>query len=1209
MEHTAKHSLISNDNSKAAEARGSSSPSAAAGSSKLKITGAPAKGGSGAGTSYRGIILRRNGKYDEAAASDGGNVSQQQQYVGPGSPIGNASVAPLPADASVISRHRVEAATGRSTPGTSCPRKGQPLIAAAAIDNLRPLHAASASAVPAADAAVPTLGKGTCTAKVKLLAAASTDREQLVSSEQGHPSQQSARAGRRAVCAGAAADDTQVTALKPTAIRAQQAYAGSQKHGGSTAKNQQQQQQQRERRQQRAVVPRTSGPGSVSHAHNTTGQMGVRMRAGRYESFLACPPFRYLYVGQFQSVAAAATARDTAMLAIYGEEAATEIGSGWLSTPADRLHITADSVAAMAFDHGKISESDSDSSDSDSLLRRKEPVQLLNYALELDQHREQQPDAVKQAEVQEFPLVMVPGCEVGQEPDSYELPTGLLDGNCTVSMLDMGQRQPKLFLFDIADNVEMTVTFMLSVNGGTASMSLWYPSTPADHPPDQLAKEFIVSQASTEAFIVIPPETLNALPGRYTLRVTGYTGNPINAVLRVYSPGKDVQLAQKDRAVMADVAKTCCQGNITDSAFCSVIAPKALADKHTWDQDLCHFAPSSCNAQGHLTQLMLPVLGMRCSTFPSKLASLPALTRLDLSGNSFSELTAEQVALALAGAPALEELSMGNTGLTGNLICAWQELPKLKVLDLSYNFLEGPLPTCLLESLQELYVPGNSLSGPLEYWPVKNNLVTLYANQQRGKGLQGPLPAAFSASSNLRFINLGGNSLTGPLPKLPQSLQLFNISNNKIVGGIGQLSKNIWVFDASSNKLSGPVPDLSVYPRLSIFVASGNPLQGSVPDLPEDMHQLELVFCNLTGPLPQQLPAAMRRLDLSDNQLSGDVSHLDASALEVLRLANNNLTGVLPASVATSPALFLVDLQGNAIHGSLPSKWTTPRMQLIVLENNALTGTLPPALASLHNLGVLRLGNNKLSGSLTEFAAVLKDPVELSAAALAAGQPRAKGYSNIFDLNLADNQLTGPVPEQLAYLGVFNPNITIVVPGNVGPENAPRLLNLAGNKLSGMWPHWLLSEVPSITAVCNCPVGVALTGDNMHLECPDGEIASRLRFTCWDGQRQQLLLDYLSSPSNSLDKIDTSSVALGDTGALAKAGPPPRKLNPGIIAGAVIGALLVVTVLGLASYCLVYKRLVKPKQATAFRKVGGNRTSGKQGSLPCHQLASVDSQD
>jgi hypothetical protein len=37
-------------------------------------------------------------------------------------------------------------------------------------------------------------------------------------------------------------------------------------------------------------------------------------------------------------------------------------------------------------------------------------------------------------------------------------------------MINLGQRESKLFLFDIADNVEMTVTFILSVNGGTASM-------------------------------------------------------------------------------------------------------------------------------------------------------------------------------------------------------------------------------------------------------------------------------------------------------------------------------------------------------------------------------------------------------------------------------------------------------------------------------------------------------------------------------------------------------------------------------------------------------------------------------------------------------------------------------------------------------------------------------------------------------------------
>jgi hypothetical protein len=53
--------------------------------------------------------------------------------------------------------------------------------------------------------------------------------------------------------------------------------------------------------------------------------------------------------------------------------------------------------------------------------------------------------------------------------------------------------------------------------------------------------------------------------------------------------------------------------------------------------------------------------------------------------------------------------------------------------------------------------------------------------------------------------------------------------------------------------------------------------------------------------------------------------------------------------------MFLLDLQGNAIHGSLPSKWNSPRMQLIILDNNALTGRALGSALDAHAIGANKM--------------------------------------------------------------------------------------------------------------------------------------------------------------------------------------------------------------------------------------------------------------
>jgi hypothetical protein len=72
--------------------------------------------------------------------------------------------------------------------------------------------------------------------------------------------------------------------------------------------------------------------------------------------------------------------------------------------------------------------------------------------------------------------------------------------------------------------------------------------------------------------------------------------------------------------------------------------PAALAPNRTLDQDLCHLAPFSCDAQGHLTQLTLAGTGLDCGDagLPDSLVKLQSVQLVDLAfnniGGSFEKL-------------------------------------------------------------------------------------------------------------------------------------------------------------------------------------------------------------------------------------------------------------------------------------------------------------------------------------------------------------------------------------------------------------------------------------------------------------------------------------------------------------------------------------------------------------------------------------------
>jgi hypothetical protein len=108
------------------------------------------------------------------------------------------------------------------------------------------------------------------------------------------------------------------------------------------------------------------------------------------------------------------------------------------------------------------------------------------------------------------------------------------------------------------------------------------------------------------------------------------------------------------------------------------------------------------------------------------------------------------------------------------------------------------------------------------------------------------------------------------------------------------------------------------------------------------------------------------------------------------------------------------------------------------------------------------------------------------------------------------------------------------------------------------------------------------------------QTAAEQRYTCWaDGKGQHAaaggaghqaqLLDYLASPSNNFDNVDTGAMALGDGGGQIADKQQAAKKR-GAVAGAVVGVVVGGALLAALGYFVVYRRLLQPAKATAFRK-------------------------
>ncbi|MCE2055244.1 hypothetical protein HAX54_042269 [Datura stramonium] len=275
----------------------------------------------------------------------------------------------------------------------------------------------------------------------------------------------------------------------------------------------------------------------------------------------------------------------------------------------------------------------------------------------------------------------------------------------------------------------------------------------------------------------------------------------------------------------------------------------------------------------------------------------------------------------------LEQLDVSTNKLSGRIPANISSVfPKLNILNMSQNLLEGPIP---------LDIGGFHLLGlDLSY-----------------NFLSGGVPPDLAIGSPvLNYLRLSNNKLTGhifPKDVRPRLLYYLYLNGNSFEGPLPSniFLKPLIALDASSNNFSGEIPRwIRGNTRLLQLDLSKNHLEGSIP----------VEICNLK---------LIQVLALSENRLSGSVpSCVSGLPLEHIHLDKNQLGGDLDALFNIS-SLITLDLGYNSFTGNIPHTiGSISNLNFLLLNNNQLEGEIPTQICLLNKLSIMDFSFNKLYG-------------------------------------------------------------------------------------------------------------------------------------------------------------------------------------------------------------------------------------------------------